>query len=660
MRRTSAGFDEHGNPLGRAFDLGGIDDERLRGEKILMYVAFRPRGEKFEWHHAREAVAERALDMDIVLGPEDGRCTLSSKLLASYSQLWFISDRERTMTKEQVQLVVDYVRAGNGLLIWADNEPYYEDANLLAKALIGTRFSGNLMGDGVLQPGSHLAPGYFIPHALTQGINTLYEGITISTIAPASDLTILAQSHDGQMCMACFEQGNKRIVLDTGFTKLHEGKFRRTAGTARYFRNIAFWLARGSRGIEYVQFTPGRERIAMISNGATSEQYAHRITEPTNLTYLLHWEGDATLGLIVQDPSGRVVEDIQSPKPPVRVTIAASAQGEWLCSVKGVRVPSSQVPYVLTLATSQGSVGNGSPVRKPFQARPGGPAVAVYSRSWSSVQPGCLIVLLDQSSSMDQRFGGNQVGAGKKKSEMVATILNALLHEFVRVNTVGQIIKPRAEVAVLGYEGGRAHPLLGGDPDATAFVALPELMNSTLRLDTRMRREVDEDGQVVEIPVHFPIWVDPHVGTATPMCAALERARDLAERWAVAHPDSYPPVVINITDGASTDGDPTEVVRELQQVWTRDGYALLFNCHITHLPLPSAQFPDQMDQVPVDPEQLAPLLFALSSEIPESARFNLQEMIGRPFPRGARGFIFNGDAASVRLMFNFATLRALR
>jgi hypothetical protein len=47
--------------------------------------------------------------------------------------------------------------------------------------------------------------------------------------------------------MAAFDNGASRIVLDTGFTKLHQGKFNRTAGTARYFRNIAFWLLPESR-----------------------------------------------------------------------------------------------------------------------------------------------------------------------------------------------------------------------------------------------------------------------------------------------------------------------------------------------------------------------------------------------------------------------------
>lgn len=33
-----------------------------------------------------------------------------------------------------------------------------------------------------------------------------------------------------------------RVVLDSGFTKLMAGKFSDTAGTPRYFRNVAYWL----------------------------------------------------------------------------------------------------------------------------------------------------------------------------------------------------------------------------------------------------------------------------------------------------------------------------------------------------------------------------------------------------------------------------------
>lgn len=345
------GFDEFGNPVGRAFDLGGVDDSRLKGEKILFYIAYDGTkfGEQFEWHLAQQAVAERSLHMDIVVGPSNGNCTISEKMLGGYSQLWYSSDNRVTLSKKQTQMIQDFVDAGNGLLLWADNEPFFADANLLAKKIVRTTFSGNKPGGRILLPGDKLEPGYFIEHPLTQGINNLFEGITICTIARAANIKILAQSHDKQLCMGCYDEGGKRVVLDTGFTKLIQGQFYKTAGTARYFRNIAFWLSRGARNVEYKSFTPGRESLATIDPGGTSERYKYTVTQSANLSYILHWEGTGALGLAIQDPKGRIVYDTSSAKAPIRVDLTASIPGDYLCWVKGVNVPKTNFPYVLTL-----------------------------------------------------------------------------------------------------------------------------------------------------------------------------------------------------------------------------------------------------------------------------------------------------------------------
>jgi len=42
MARSGDGFDRCGNPEGHAFDLGGGDEDRVRGEGILLYTAASP------------------------------------------------------------------------------------------------------------------------------------------------------------------------------------------------------------------------------------------------------------------------------------------------------------------------------------------------------------------------------------------------------------------------------------------------------------------------------------------------------------------------------------------------------------------------------------------------------------------------------------------
>lgn len=273
-----------------------------------------------------------------------------------------------------------------------------------------------------------------------------------------------------------------------------------------------------------------------------------------------------------------------------------------------------------------------------------------HEKQWGGPHPGCLIVLIDQSGSMEDPFGGTRIGAGKKKCEAVALVLNSLLNELVRTNTVGSTIKPRADIAVLGYHEQAVENALPQALTVQDFVSLPQLMTNPLRVDVKMKKELDETGKVVELPESVPVWVEPVAKGGTPMCAALKRARELAEQWATKHPDNYPPVVMNITDGEATDGDITGPAKDLASVHTTDGSALLFNCHITEHSFPEVQFPESEGKVPDDPKKLARLLYSVSSELPDSA-LKLASL-----PSGARGFIFNGDADSIRQMFIFATI----
>ena len=286
-----------------------------------------------------------------------------------------------------------------------------------------------------------------------------------------------------------------------------------------------------------------------------------------------------------------------------------------------------------------------------------------YRQTWGGSHPGCLILLLDQSGSMSDPFGNAQAGAGKRKCDMVATVLNGFLNELIVTNTIAQKdgaieVRPRADVAVIGYEGNFVGSALGEAFYGRDFVSLPELQMNPLDIETRRRKEIDDTGMEIEIPVQFPIWVKAKAGGGTPMCAALRRARDLAQQWAMLHPDNYPPVVINVSDGMANDGDPEEPARGLCEVNTIDGHALLFNVHITDINSAPIAYPASELELPND--RYAQKLFGMSSIIPETSRTLLESLLNRPVPPGARGLIFNGDAASVRQMFVFASVPATK
>ena len=68
-----------------------------------------------------------------------------------------------------------------------------------------------------------------------------------------------------------------------------------------------------------------------------------------------------------------------------------------------------------------------------------------YTKSLSSSNPGCFIFLLDQSSSMDDRWENTS------KKDKVADIINNFLLEMVLTCTQGESVKDRSYVSVIGY-----------------------------------------------------------------------------------------------------------------------------------------------------------------------------------------------------------------
>ena len=280
-----------------------------------------------------------------------------------------------------------------------------------------------------------------------------------------------------------------------------------------------------------------------------------------------------------------------------------------------------------------------------------------YAHGMETHAPGCFIVLVDQSISMADPFGASRAGKRQRKSDMVASILNNFLNELITTNIIPKSdgtsdVRPRAEFAILGYGGSSVYSALGGALEGRAFVTLPELQMNPIDVDMRIVIDTDDTGREYGFEIPFPIWVRPTMGgDNTPMCAAFRRAKKLAMQWVASHQDSYPPVVINITDGPPTDGDPTELAYELCQISTSDGQTLLFNCYISTLPDPPIAYPLRESELPND--RFSRLLFSLSSVVPETSRALLSESLGRDLPPGARGLIFNGDVSSIRLMFNW-------
>jgi len=85
---------------------------------------------------------------------------------------------------------------------------------------------------------------------------------------------------------------------------------------------------------------------------------------------------------------------------------------------------------------------------------------------------------------------------------------------------------------------------------------------------TTLKRKVsDGAGGLVEVDEVMRVFVEPTASNGTPMAEAFKQAYTGVEKFISNHRDSFPPVVINITDGEPNDSinaDAEALIKLLQ------------------------------------------------------------------------------------------------
>jgi hypothetical protein len=271
-----------------------------------------------------------------------------------------------------------------------------------------------------------------------------------------------------------------------------------------------------------------------------------------------------------------------------------------------------------------------------------------YTAEISRSNPSCLLFLIDRSGSMDDPFGAGE--SKRKKADGVADAINRLLQNLVIKCAKSEGIRDYYDVGVIGY-GEKVGPAFGGTLAGRDLVPISEIADHPERVEERTRKVDDGAGGLVDETVKFPVWFDAVAQGGTPMCKALSIATDVLSSWLAQHPSSFPPIVINITDGESTDGDPTAAAEKLRNLSSDDGNIILFNLHLSSHRATPVEFPDSAENLP---DKYAKLLFGISSPLPPYMR-SVAADEGYVVSDGSRGFVFNADMVSVIRFLDIGT-----
>ena len=264
-----------------------------------------------------------------------------------------------------------------------------------------------------------------------------------------------------------------------------------------------------------------------------------------------------------------------------------------------------------------------------------------YNVPIGSLHPGCFVILVDQSYSMSGQW---ETGT---KAEVAALIVSRTIHEIGLSCDTGNEFKNRCHVSVIGY-GAEVECMIDG--------MISDVYNSPLATRKVTKLLPDGAGGTIEIEADVPIWLQPMADNGTPMHTAFEYAAEVAGKWCSEHPNYFPPVVFNITDGAATEPDLTiAAAQKVMNIQTEDGNVLVFNVHIADsgseviFPHNTAPFADDI---------FAKFLFGISSVLPESLRREARTQGFYPQP-DARCMGYNALEATLIGMLKFGTLQRL-
>lgn len=263
--------------------------------------------------------------------------------------------------------------------------------------------------------------------------------------------------------------------------------------------------------------------------------------------------------------------------------------------------------------------------------------------------PSMFMFLLDCSASMSERIVYN--GLRMTKMEALGRIINTALEE----------IKSRCRredgyydyfgLSVLGYGNDEVESLferlfpgknIVGINDI-AHVDVPKVTYETVR---------EYDGRTITTHVTVPELICPFSCGNTPMGIALAEAYDTAREWIAVHPDSFPPVIFNITDGECTDVSESvllSVAGRIKSLATSAGKALLFNVHLSRDDSGRGVIFPYDKKGLADDDRIAALLFDMSSDLPDV-------FIPARGDRHAKAMSYNSSMSELVKMINIGSV----
>ena len=273
-----------------------------------------------------------------------------------------------------------------------------------------------------------------------------------------------------------------------------------------------------------------------------------------------------------------------------------------------------------------------------------------YSKQWSTATPGYLIFLIDQSSSMERSWIGENTFA-----KYTADVINQTINELIATNAAGETVKNRVFISLIGYGGDHSIDNLRSD-------YLSSYAENPIRVENFTKKVSDGANGWVNMEIEMPIFLEPKASGITPMSGAFWLAKRLIQGWIQKKNDNPVPVIINVSDGRPEGGSPElnkveieqsiSIANDIMRLQTLDGYPLIFNVHIAKNAT-EIKFPEYEFELNGDP--MAEFLFKISSAVPNVYKQAAKDLNLKSIGDNAKGFISNASPDTLLKFINFGS-----
>ena len=281
----------------------------------------------------------------------------------------------------------------------------------------------------------------------------------------------------------------------------------------------------------------------------------------------------------------------------------------------------------------------------------------MYQQSINHIHRSAVVIAIDCSLSMLSYT--HLHGSRMRKIDAATLIANYAIDELVARATRGNEVRNYYDIAVISYSGDGVETIIGNEYGE--FIDIKPLVEHTPQPTLYTIEQQDSKGELKTTPITLHEWVKPKACGDTPMYEALISIKNLLSDWCdnPHNRESFPPLVINISDGGYSDADENEILdiaRDIQELSTADGSTLFVNIHLAtesdntnHCLV----FATDSDMISMDEEDA--LLYKMSSILPSELERVITELTGRKRRTLFRCFARNASICEVLAMADIGT-----